>query len=135
MEEYFTPRKNVDFQVFQFCQTAQLPDKTIDQFVTRLRKLAAACEFHDISREIKSTVNLNCLSKRHRWHALREIESDITLDNLIAKAWSLEISEVQASGKERTVASEDVNRVSYKRPIKPVFHQQRIKFQQLLNRC
>jgi len=41
---YFAPRKNVDFQIFQFRQTTQLPDETIDQFVTRLRKLAATCK-------------------------------------------------------------------------------------------
>ena len=111
LEEYFAPRKNVDFQVFQFRQTAQLPDEPIDQFVTRLRKLAATCEFHDVSREIKSTVIQNCSSKRLRRYALRE--TDITLDHLIAKARSLEISEAQASGIEKTVTSEDVNRVSY----------------------
>ena len=136
LEEYFAPRKNVDFQVFQFRQTAQLPDEPIDQFVTRLRKLAATCEFHDVSREIKSTVIQNCSSKRLRRYALRE--TDITLDHLIAKARSLEISEAQASGIEKTVTSEDVNRVSYnyKRPIKPVFQpQQCVKSQQPLNRC
>ena len=46
LEDYFAPRKNVDFQVFQFHQAAQLTDETIDQFVTRLRKLAATYAYH-----------------------------------------------------------------------------------------
>ena len=36
---YFTPKKNVDYEVFQFRQAAQLKSETIDQFATRLRKL------------------------------------------------------------------------------------------------
>ena len=107
LEDHFTPRQNVDFQVLQFRQTTQLPDEMIDQFVTRLCKLAATCEFHYASREIKSTVIQNCSSKCLRRCALREIE--ITLDNLIAKAQSLEISKVQASGMERKVESKDIN--------------------------
>ena len=118
LEEYFAPRKNVDFQIFQFRQATQLPDETIDQFVTRLRKLAATCEFHDVSREVKATIIQNCASKRLRRHALRE--ADISLDNLITKARSLEISEVQACGMEKTLPSADVNRVSYKQPSKPM---------------
>jgi len=108
LEEYFAPRKNIDFQ---FRQTTQLPDETIDQFVTRLCKLAATCEFHDVSREVKATIIQNCASKRLRQYALRE--ADISLDNLIAKVRSLEISEVQACGMEKTFPSEDVNRISY----------------------
>jgi len=70
LEECFTPRKNVNFQIFQFHQTTQLPDETIDQFLTRLRKLAATCEFHDVSREVKAIIIQNCGSKRLRWYAL-----------------------------------------------------------------
>ena len=93
IKRLFCSHKECDFQVFQFCQTAQLPDKTIDQFVTRLHKLAATCKFHDISREIKSTVIQNCSLKSLWQYALRE--TDIALDNLIAKAQILEISEAQ----------------------------------------
>ena len=57
--------------------------------------------FHDISREVKATIIQRCTSKRLRRYALRE--ADISLDNLIAKARSLEISEVQACGMEKTL--------------------------------
>jgi len=52
LEDYLAPRKNVDFQVFQFCQTAQLPDKTIDQFVTRLCKLVASTMYQEKSNPL-----------------------------------------------------------------------------------
>ena len=52
LKEYFAPRKNIDCQIFQFHQATQLPDETIDQFIIRLCKLAATCEFHDVSKPL-----------------------------------------------------------------------------------
>ena len=70
LDKYFSPKKNVDYQVFQFCQAVQQSGETMDQFVTRLQKLAATCEFGDVAKEIKSVVIQNCLSKRLRQYAL-----------------------------------------------------------------
>jgi len=78
----------------------------------------ATSEFHDVSREVKATFIQNCVSKHLRWYTLREV--DVSPDHLIAKARSLEISEVQACGMEKTLPSADVNRVSYKQPSKPM---------------
>ena len=36
LDEYFYPKKNVDYQIFQFRQAVQQPGKTMDQFVMRL---------------------------------------------------------------------------------------------------
>ena len=77
----------------------QQPGETVDQFVTRPRKLAATCEFHGVSKEIKPAVIQNCSSKRLRRYAIRE--DALTLDKLMAKAQSLETSKIQASGMER----------------------------------
>ena len=67
LDEYFSPKKNVDYEVFQFLQQAvQQSGKTVNQFVTRLRKLAATCEFGDAAKKIKSVVIQNCLSKQLR---------------------------------------------------------------------
>ena len=66
LDSYFAPKKNVDYKIFQFRQAAQKPGETVDQFSTRLRKLAATCEFYDSEKEIKSAIILNCLSKRLR---------------------------------------------------------------------
>ena len=72
LTEYFSPKKNVDYEIFQFRQAVQTLGETVEQFATRLRKLAANCEFHDASQEIKSTIIQHCLSKRLRRYALRE---------------------------------------------------------------
>ncbi len=92
------PKKNVDYEIFQFRQAAQAPGEAVEQFTTRLRKLAANCEFHDVNKEIKSAIIQNCQSKRLRRYALRE--EALSLDNLLAKARSLEVSETQATGME-----------------------------------
>ena len=113
LDEYFLPRKNVDYEIFQFRKATQHPGETADQFVTRLRKLAATCEFHDTSREIKSAVIQNCLSKRLRKYALRK--DTLKLDDLLAKARSLEASETQATGIEKNLPSEEINQLSHKR--------------------
>ena len=102
LDEYFLPKKNVDYETFQFRQASQKSDQTVDQFVTRLRKLAVHCEFADLERELKSAVIEHCTSKRLRRHALRE--EAMTLDKLLSKAQALEASETQAKGIEESTA-------------------------------
>ena len=103
LETYFSPKKNVDYEVFQFRQATQQVGETIDQFSTRLRKMAANCEFHNDEKEIKATIIQNCRSKRLRRYALRE---DLSLTDLITKARSLEISEVHATGMEEKMSTD-----------------------------
>ena len=55
----------------------------MDQFTTRLRQLAAHCEFADIEKELRAAIIMNCLSKRLRRFGLRE--EDMTLDKLLSK--------------------------------------------------
>ena len=62
LDEYFLPKKNVDYETFQFRQAKQKSDETVEQFVTRLRKLAINCEFSALDRELKSAVIQNCSS-------------------------------------------------------------------------
>ena len=101
LDEYFAPKKNIDYENFQFRQAVQLKDETVDQFATQLRKLAAYCEFTELDRELKSAIIQNCHSKRLRRFALRE--KALTLEDLLSKARSLEVSESQATGMESTL--------------------------------
>ena len=41
LNAYFMPKKNVDYEIFQFRQAVQKPGEAVDQFTTRLRQLAA----------------------------------------------------------------------------------------------
>ena len=98
LDEYFSPKKNVTYEIFQFRQATQQTGESVEQFATRLRKLAANCEFDNVDKEITSAIVQHCLSKRLRRFALRE--SPLTLENLLTKARSLESSETQATGIE-----------------------------------
>ena len=56
MHNYFMPKKNVDYEFFQFRQAVQKPGETVDQFTTRLRQLAAHCEFADLEKELRAAI-------------------------------------------------------------------------------
>ena len=97
LDEYFMPKKNIDYIVFHFRQASQQSGDTVNQFITCLCKLVALCEFADLNKEFKAAVILYCQSKRLHQFELRE---DMTLDKLVAKARALETSESQASEME-----------------------------------
>ena len=114
LDGYFTPKKNVDFEVFQFRKAMQHSGETTDQFATRLRKLASTCEFANVDKEVKSTIIQNCLSKRFRRVALRD---DLSLADLLLKArsGSQEASEAQAKGIEQLHPLQDAAQTTFPR--------------------
>ena len=95
LDDYFAPKKNVDYEFFQFRQVIQEEGETTDQFVNRLRKLAAVCEFHDEDSDVKSVIIQNCHTKCLRRH---------TLHNLLTKARALNANERQAIGMENNLS-------------------------------
>ena len=84
LDDYFAPKKNVDFETFQFQQAVQQEGETIDQYVAHLRKLVFTCEFSDTDKELEAAVIQHCQSKQLRRYALRE--DDLTLKKLLAEA-------------------------------------------------
>ena len=95
LDEYFSPKKSVNYEVFRFRQATQQPTESVEQFATRLRKLSLICEVHDVDSEIKAAIIQSCTSKSLRRFALKE--TDLTLDALLSKARSLGMSETQAA--------------------------------------
>ncbi|XP_046857812.1 uncharacterized protein LOC124451232 [Xenia sp. Carnegie-2017] len=51
LRNYFTPQKNIEFEVYKFRQAKQLPGENISAYNTRLKQLAKSCEFHEESRD------------------------------------------------------------------------------------
>ena len=103
LTNYFSPKKNIEYEVHMFRQAKQMSGETMDRFHTRLRKLAKTCEFTDVEREIKTQIIQGCLSQRLRRRALRET---ISLTQLLDYGRSLETSETQARGMEEKLQSE-----------------------------
>ena len=120
LDEYFTPQKNIDYEISKFRTASQLSHETLDQFATRLRKFASTCEFTDIGKEVKSVIIQNCLSKRLRCYALLEL--DLTLDKLLAKGRAFEVSKSQATGIEEALTSTKMseNNVHFVKSCRPI---------------
>ena len=109
---YFSPKKNIQYQVYIFRKSTQEPGENLDSYHTRLRMLAKTCEFADVDAEIKTQIIQSCTSSRLRRKALREPE--LTLALLLDHGRTLELSEMQASGIERGAAA-SVNALEQKR--------------------
>ena len=86
LREYFTPQKNLEFEVYKFRQAKQLPGENISAYHTKLKQLAKSCDFHDEKREIKTQIIQNGISSKLRRKAIAD--PGITLENIlqIAKA-------------------------------------------------
>jgi hypothetical protein len=96
---YFTPKKNIDYEVYvSVRQEKQRTGETLDQYATRLRKLARTCEFTDLNKELKFQIILGCVSSRLRRRALGE--STLTLDQLLSHGRAMETAEKQATNIE-----------------------------------
>ena len=99
LKNYFQPKKNKDFERFEFRNLRQTKGDTIDQFVTKLRQKAEICEFLDKEGEIKSQIIQGCSSKRLRMKCLEEEKS---LNEILIFARSIEMAEKQANAMENT---------------------------------
>ena len=98
LKEYFDPKKNVEFEIYTFRRAKQSLGETMNSYHSRLRQLAATCEFNDVDKEVKSQIIQSCTSQRLRRKALRD--STMTLEALLAEARGLEVSEQQVTDIE-----------------------------------
>ena len=66
LSTHFKPTKHTQFRVFEFRQTHQLQNETVDIYVTRLRTLAKDCDFHSMETEIIGQITQGCAHSRVR---------------------------------------------------------------------
>ena len=105
LSNYFTPKQNTEYQKYEFRRCLQLPSESLDKFVSRLKALAATCDFTDINAEVKSQVISGCISQRLRRKGLSEVTWD--LPKLLEVGKVYELSDNTALDIERT--TEKVN--------------------------
>ena len=81
LDEHFSIKKKVPFERSVFHSTTQHKSESIEQFVTRLRKLTLYCEYGDSTEEqIRDQVIATCNSTKLRRKLLTE--SDLTLEKV-----------------------------------------------------
>jgi len=93
LDDFFAPKKNVTFEIYNFRLARQNVGETTDAYTARLRTLAKFCEFADIDNELKSHLIQTCQSTRLRRYALSE--PSWTLNQFLDKARSMEAAERQ----------------------------------------
>jgi len=117
LNKYFKPQANVSYERLCFRETSQLDNKTVEQFVTRLRQKAKTCEFEDanaVEEQICHQVINKCLSHELRQKLLQKGQA-LTLQGLREIARAMEESEKQARSIEgASDASNEVNSVGGK---------------------
>ena len=65
LNNYFAPKKNVAYARHLFRQTVQEPNETIQQYVTRLRRIGRDCEYGGaLNEHIRDEVVYKCSSER-----------------------------------------------------------------------
>ena len=101
LTRYFTPKKNVSFEIFKFRNLKQESHETVDKFHTRLQIATKYCEFGDKEKEIKAQIELGTSNKKLRRYSFRT--PGLTWTQLLDYARTLYETERQAKGIEATI--------------------------------
>ncbi|XP_033114113.1 uncharacterized protein LOC117114547 [Anneissia japonica] len=122
LSAYFTPKRNIEYEIFMFRQATQHPTEVLDKYHARLCQLAKNCEFHDKDAEIKSQIIQRCQLIKVRNKGLSE--PTLTLKELLTFGRTLEATNVQAKAMSGGVEVEKpIHRIEHKPQQK--YHQPR----------
>ena len=114
LHEHFAPKSNISYERYLFRNFKQNSDERIQQFYIRVKQQALKCDFGDTNSEIKQQLILATNSNKLRRYCFRN--PDITLENLLTYAKTLEDAESQAEEIEKM--SKDVEDVNFTRKSK-----------------
>ena len=96
MAEYFVPKCNADFERMLLREESQADGETIDQYCTRLKRMAITCDYPDADsrdREIKLQMVSGCRSSHLRKKGMTK---PMTLEEFMTLGKSMELSAKQA---------------------------------------
>jgi hypothetical protein len=102
---YFEPQNNRRYEVYKFREAKQGNTETLDQFHTRLRKLAQTCAFNDADFEVEQQIIMAGTSSPIRKKALRD--PDYTLRDILLDGRRDEQSRYQARDIESKGQTDD----------------------------
>ena len=96
MAEYFVPKCNTDFERMLLREESQADGETIDQYCTRLKRMAITCDYPDADsrdREIKLQMVSGCRLSHLRKKGMTK---PMTLEEFMTLGKSMELSAKQA---------------------------------------
>ena len=123
LNDHFKVKKNIPFERSKFLQANQESNESIEQFVTRLRKLSLYCEYTDNTEQIRDRVVVACSSTKLRKRLLGE--PALTLDKAIEIARTQESAIHQTKEIENGTApssephTDNVNHIKRRSDYKP----------------
>ena len=94
LNKYFMPKKNVEYEIFNFRQEKQKPEESLYMYYTRHKNLHTV-EFNSVDREIKSQIIQFCVNNTLKLKALQD--PTLTLDRILTLSRTLGTSKVQAA--------------------------------------
>ena len=105
LNNHFSVQKNIPYEQSKFHQAHQEQGESIEQFVTRLRKLSSFCEHNHQDEQIRDQVLVACLSMELRKKLLTEKE--LTLNKTIEIAKTMESANSHIKDLEQWNQSSD----------------------------
>ncbi len=106
LTEHFFTKQNEEYNRYLFRQTKQANEESLDQYHTKLCKLAEGCGFAEKEKEIKSQIIACCQSHKLRCEAL--LNPEWTVQRLLEKGRAQELVEIQATNiEERSPETEE----------------------------
>ena len=99
LNNHYAPQVQIEYEIFNFREAAKSRDETLDQYVTRLRKLGATCAFTSLDAEIKSQIIQKGRSTKLRTKALADLT--ISLEALIKQGKAMERAMEYTQGIEK----------------------------------
>uniref|UniRef100_H2ZRT5 Tick transposon n=1 Tax=Latimeria chalumnae TaxID=7897 RepID=H2ZRT5_LATCH len=107
-ESYSTPRVNKTYEHFVFNSRVQLPNESIEEFVTNLKLKSRSCHFGQIQESlIRDRLVIGCSDHKVRERLLRDCE--LTLEKAIRICQAAELTKKQIS----VMAKEDKKESMY----------------------
>ena len=116
LEKYFKPTRNVVYERYVFNTCSQTSEESVQTYVTRLRKLAASCEYGALTDEfIRDRLVIGLKNQGDKVRLLRE--KSLTLQKAIEMCTSSETAShqmktIEATGDKQT---EDVKKLRDKK--------------------
>ena len=95
LSAHFKPMVNPDYELFMLRQAQQKPDESVDEFYTRLKKLASTCTLPDVPHELRAQFIQGCASNKLREKILQD--SRVSMEDILTLGRSKELSRARAS--------------------------------------